>query len=192
MKITLNFAIAAILAIAYADDDVDKPFHSKPWICTHLVRRFYNDAIMNAVMTEGVDCFDELSTLPDKIKDMTPNGIYTTYLAVGPYIGNSKTFRAVAVVEEELENMDLGRKMENQFAVDCFKCNVDYYDNAEVAICKELTMEECPERLSGELYWNPPGKITFSSDAEFCLYRRDNDEHQYTCLFFDADLDVVS
>ncbi|XP_070545940.1 uncharacterized protein [Ptychodera flava] len=124
---------------------------------------------------------------------MTPIKTYPNYMVVGPYIGKSKTFRLVAVVEEELESIELGKQMKNKFPVECFKCNISYYgDNIGVATCNELTMEECPERLSGEMYWNPPGKLTSSSDAEFCMYRKENDVHEYICTIFDADLDVES
>ncbi|XP_070581585.1 uncharacterized protein [Ptychodera flava] len=188
-----TFAIAIILAVAIADDGVDLPFHSKPWICTYVVKKVYNDTVWNGIATPGVDCFDEVLALPDKIKDMTPTKIKMTYVAVGPYIGETKTFRLVGVLEDELENVDLGEKMEDIFAVECFKCNIEYYgDNIAFASCKELTMEECPERLSGEIYWKPPGKITSSSDAEFCMYRKENDKHEYMCMIYDADLDVVS
>ncbi|XP_070546402.1 uncharacterized protein [Ptychodera flava] len=189
MKFT--FAIVTILALAYADDSDDKPLHSKPWICTHLVRKSYDNAIMNAMVTPGVDCFEDLLALPDKIKDRTPSKSYPTYMVAGPYIGKSKTFRIVSVVEEEIENVDLGEKMDGKFAVECMKCTVEYYDDGIVVVtCTELTMEECPEQLSGEIYWNPPGEITSSSDAEFCMYRNQNDIYEYICTIFDADIDV--
>ncbi|XP_070581586.1 uncharacterized protein [Ptychodera flava] len=191
MRFTI--AIAIILAITYADEGVDKPFRSKPWICTHIIKKVYDDAIWNIVLSPGVDCFDELLALPDKIKDMTPTKTYPNYMVSGPHIGKSKSFRVVAVVEDELENVDLGTKIKGEFAVGCLKCNIIYYGNNTVlASCDELTMEECPERLSGEIYWNPPGKITSSSDAEFCMYRKKNDKHEYLCTVFDADLDVES
>ncbi|XP_070545802.1 uncharacterized protein [Ptychodera flava] len=189
MRFTI--AVALIFAVTFADDSVDLPFHSKPWICTHLVKIVYDYAIMNVVATSGVDCFDELMALPDIIKDMTPIKIFPTYMVVGPYIGKSKTSRSVVVFEDDLESKNLGTKIKDTFPVECLKCNMEYYgDNIAVASCNDLTMEECPERLSGEMYWDPPGNITSSSDAEFCMYRKENGTHKYICMIFDADLDV--
>ncbi|XP_070546401.1 uncharacterized protein [Ptychodera flava] len=187
-----TFAIATILAVAYADDRVDLPFHSKPWICTHVMKTIYDDKILNGVATPGVDCFDELLALPDKIKDKTPIKTYLNYMVIGPYIGKSKASRFVQVAEKELEHIDLGKKMKGKFAVECLKCYSRKYDNnVEVSSCNDLTMEECPERLSKEIYWNPPGNITASSDAEFCMYRNENDIDEYLCTVLDANLDVM-
>ncbi|XP_070546386.1 uncharacterized protein [Ptychodera flava] len=188
-----TYVIAIILAMANGFDNADRPFHSKPWICTHIVKKLYDNAIWNILATPGVDCFDDLMVLPDKIKGMTPIMTFHDYMVVGPYIGNSKTFRAVAVVEDRLESIDLGTKLEGKFAVECLKCNGSYYgNNIGSAMCNELTMEECPKRLSEEMYWNPPGNITSSSDAEFCLYRNENGKQGYICMFLEAGLDVVS
>ncbi|XP_070546124.1 uncharacterized protein [Ptychodera flava] len=162
--------------------------------CDELtMEKEYNYVIMTGVATPGVDCFDELMALPDKIKEMTPIKIYRMYTVVGPYIGKSKSFRVVQVVEDELENRELGTKIVGEFAVECLECiSTVYGNNVEGTSCDELTMEECPERISKELYWNPRGNITASSDAEFCVYRKENGKHEYICTIFEADLDVES
>ncbi|XP_070545941.1 uncharacterized protein [Ptychodera flava] len=185
------FLLAFFLTAVFGDDD--RPIHSKPWICTHLHKRVYDNAIWNMVATAGVDCFEDLMVLPEKLKGLTPVKTFQLYTVSGPFIGKSKTHRAVSVLADEVDTIDLGSKIENVFAVQCLNCTAMLFDGDFALIaCKDLSMEECPERLSKELYWNPPGKITYASDAEFCSFSSTDDTIYYFCKYYEPDLDVDS
>ncbi|XP_070546157.1 uncharacterized protein [Ptychodera flava] len=183
------FVLTTLITVAYGRPD--EPIQLKPWKCHHLVRKVYNNAIWNAVVTDGLDCFDALMELPDKMRDLTPIRTFQVYGVGGPYIGKSKTRRYVAVLADQVDTVDLGTKIKNESAIICDNCTFMLYDGDMLSVrCDVLSMEECPDRLSDGIYWNPPGNITASSDVELCSFKRVGDTSYIFCMYYEPDIDM--
>ncbi|XP_070546156.1 uncharacterized protein [Ptychodera flava] len=185
----LFFVLTTLITVAYGH--ADEAIQPKPWQCHHLVRRVYNNSICNVVITDELECFDELMDLPDKLRDLNLVRTFQVYLVSGPYIGKSKTHRYVAVLADQVDTIYLGTKIKNEFAIECQSCTVMLYDGDYASVrCNILSLEECPERLSSGIYWNPPGNITSSSDAQFCSFKRVGDTSNFFCKYYEPDIDM--
>ncbi|XP_070576264.1 uncharacterized protein [Ptychodera flava] len=169
-------------------------YHSSQWVCTLANMRTYDYAIWNTLITQGVPCFDELMEIPKLLENETPGKTFTVYQDIGPFIGDTSTFRIMAVLEEEVDKVDLGPILPGEYTDECLKCTGNFYkgDMFEV-ICNQAVIQKCPDRLTGGMHWGQPegSKITYSSPVVYCSYKQRGDTNYYYCKDYLPEVHVV-
>ncbi|XP_070574644.1 uncharacterized protein [Ptychodera flava] len=167
-------------------------FHSSPWVCSFVNVKLYDFAVWNIFITQGVPCFDELTEIPKLIENETPRKTITTYHDIGSFIGDTSTFRVMAVAEEEVDTIDLGPILPDEFTEECFKCTVNLYKGDMFEVICNATME-CPDRLTGGLHWGQPkgSTVAYSSPVVYCSYQKREDRDCYFCKHYLPDVHNV-
>ncbi|XP_070576260.1 uncharacterized protein [Ptychodera flava] len=167
-------------------------FQSSPWVCTFVNMKAYDFTVWNSFVTQGVPCFDELIEIPKLLENKTPGKSFTAYQDIGSFIGDTSTFRILAVVEEEVDTIDLGPILLDELTDECLKCTANFYkgDIFEV-ICNGTV--ECPDRLTGGLHWGQPkgSTVTYSSPVVYCFYQKRGDTEYYYCKEYLPEVHIV-
>ncbi|XP_070546271.1 uncharacterized protein [Ptychodera flava] len=183
----LVFLIATLLPIVLCDSD--EPYVSEEWKCSHITLTEYDGVVINAVISQQVDCTDELWTLRDNIEESEPFETKYIYKAIGPFIEETKTYRLVDVIQDQLDTADLGSRIPGEEVVMCFNGTLDFY-TGHLLRARSNKMEECPERLAGEVWWNPSGEVTLSTSAMYCTHTHLDDYFLYYCMYHHPETDI--
>ncbi|XP_070546203.1 uncharacterized protein [Ptychodera flava] len=171
--------------------DSNEPYVSEEWMCSHATATEYDGVVGNVVFQQEVDCTEELWNLRDKLEESEPLETKFIYQAVGPFIEGTKTFRLVNVVQDKLDTADLGSRIPGEEVVQCFNGTVESY-NGHIAKATSNKMDECPERLAGEIWWNPSGNSTFSSSVMYCTHTHRDDDFIYYCIYHHPEINIYT
>ncbi|XP_070546279.1 uncharacterized protein [Ptychodera flava] len=183
----LAIVFATLLPIVLCDSD--EPYVSEEWKCSHVTVTEYDGVVMNAVFQQEVDCTKELWNLREKLEESEPFETKYIYKTVGPFIEGTKTFRLVNVVQDELDTADLGSRITGEEVVQCFNGTMEFYTGHELK-ATSTKMDECPERLAGEVWWNPSGEITWSSNVVYCTHTNRDDKLINYCMYHHPEVDI--
>ncbi|XP_070546340.1 uncharacterized protein [Ptychodera flava] len=183
----LMFLFATLLPIVLCDSD--EPYVSEEWKCSHLKVTEYDGVVTNAVVLQEIDCTEELWNLRDELEESTPFETKYIYKTIGPFIEGTKTFRLVNVLQDELDTADLGSRIKGEEVVMCFNGTLDYYNGHKLR-AKSNKMEECPERLAGDIWWDPSGEVTWSTNVMYCTHTHRDDYFLYYCIYHHPEVDI--
>ncbi|XP_070548411.1 uncharacterized protein [Ptychodera flava] len=170
----------------------DGAFYSSSWVCAFASVRVYDDAIWNVYVTKGVDCPEDVNEIPKLVENETPAKAFDVYYDIGSFIENTRTFRLMSVVVDQVDTIDLGELLPEEGHRDCLNCTLNYYkgDILEV-ICDPP--EVCPNRLTEGVYWGQPEgtSITFSSPVVYCAYQQLDGTDYLFCKDYHPDNHMV-
>ncbi|XP_070546344.1 uncharacterized protein [Ptychodera flava] len=182
----LAILFAALLPIILCSPD--EPYVSEEWKCSHLTVTEYDGVVMNAVFQQEVDCTEKLWNLRDELEESEPFETKFIYKTIGPFIEGTKTYRLVNVNQDKLDKADLGSRIKGEEVVMCFNGTLDFYEGHKLR-AKSIKMDECPERLAGEVWWNPSGEVTWSTSVEYCTHTHRDDYILYYCMYHHPEND---
>ncbi|XP_070546345.1 uncharacterized protein [Ptychodera flava] len=182
----LVFLFATLLPTVLCDSD--EPFVSEEWKCSHVTVTEYDGVVMNALILQEVDCTEELWKLREELEDSEPFETKYLYKTIGPFIEGTKSYRLVGVIQDELDTADLGSRIKGEEVVMCFNGTLEFYTGHKLR-ARNIEMDECPERLAGEVWWNPSGEVTWSTSVEYCTHTHRDDYILYYCMYHHPEND---
>ncbi|XP_070574323.1 uncharacterized protein [Ptychodera flava] len=183
--------LCALIAVEVRADDGE--VHSSQWPCVFASVRVYDDAVWNVVITQGVECPDDVVEIPELVKNKTPAKAFHVYHNIGPFIESTSSFRLTSVVADKVDKINLGEKLSEEGNDRCLNCTLNYFkDDLLEVICKPFD-NGCPGRLAEGLNWGQPEGtiITHSSPVEYCSFHQVGDSDYYYCKDYHPDIPMV-
>ncbi|XP_070546790.1 uncharacterized protein [Ptychodera flava] len=180
----LVFLFAALLSTVLCHPA--EPYVYEEWKCTHATLTEYDGIVINSYLMQEVECTDKMWNLRNQIEQSEPFKTKSIYKAVGPFIEGTKTYRLVNVIQDKLDTADLGSRIPGEEVVMCLNGTLDFYAGHKLR-ARSTKMDECPERLAGEVWWKPSGEVTWSTDVAYCTHTHLDDQFLYYCIDYQPE-----
>ncbi|XP_070546338.1 uncharacterized protein [Ptychodera flava] len=194
-RVKLHQAFNMLLAFLFATllpnvlCDSDEPYVSEEWKCSHISLTEYDGVVLNAVLQQEVECTEELWNLRDELEKSEPFESKYIYKAIGPFIEGTKSYRLVEVVQDVVDTADLGERIAGEEVVLCINGTLELYEGHKLRAITNR-MDECPERLAGDIWWDPSGEVTWSTNVMYCTHTHRDDYFLYYCIYHHPEVDI--
>ncbi|XP_070567127.1 uncharacterized protein [Ptychodera flava] len=173
----MKLAVSCFLVFIMSCADV-KAQHRKAGTCALNVVREYENGVINMEVTPNQPCPSNPGSYYRNIIVDPPSSTIDYYLISDR---DDSKIHGVLLPKDSVDTVELGNKISHESA-QCKRCRLYKYEGQDdIAKFYCYPIEECPSRIAGGVFWEPPVAVAFTKPSLRCFYDVCGETDIYYC-----------